>query len=130
MNINKGSSYILALTIVSTFVALRVFLDDYPGAGIYLGDFHLHHIYAGIILMLLFGIPLMLSGRINTSGYFAVAGFGIGAGLTLDELIYLAATSGVNGFYPSAVSFWGGVFLISFFVSYILLLVYLCGRED
>ena len=52
----------------------------------------------------------------------AVALFGVGLALALDEWLYLIVTDGTNASYLLPVSFWGGLAAVSLAVAFTLLL--------
>lgn len=95
----------------------------------YLGDYNVHHIYTGILLIMFFGIPLaLLEGKSRLTDISALV-FGSGLSMALDEVVYLVVTDGSNSSYLLPVSFWGGLFLVSAAVLWILLILFI-SRSD
>jgi len=79
----------------------------------YIGDYNIHHIYTGIILIAISGIPLVIVQGSNKILDLATLGFGAGLAMVLDETIFLVVTDGSNSSYLLPVSLFGGIFMIS-----------------
>lgn len=129
-SINKRRAVILILSLVLTFVIIRVWLFFYPNADFNVAGYNIHHLYTGLLLITISGIPLIMfssSGRILD---LAAAVFGIGLSLALDEWVYLIATDGSNESYLLPVSFWGGAILIGLTCVYIWALYVWSRRKD
>jgi hypothetical protein len=110
------------LALVVPFVVLRAWLAVWPNADFNVGAYNLHHLFTGVLLVVLGGVPLALGigkGRLLDG---AVLLFGTGLSLVLDEWVYLIVTDGSNASYLLPVSFWGGVLLIGLTAGYALLL--------
>ena len=111
-----------------TFVALRVYLHFSPNTDLNVGPYNIHHLYVGLLLMLLGGMPLAIfqgEGRLMD---LATIVFGIGLSMALDEWVYLITTDGTNASYLLPISFWGGVTMIGLACGYAVTL-YLCSSK-
>jgi hypothetical protein len=129
-SINKTRAKILVSSLVVTFVVIRVWLFFYPNADLNLLGYNIHHLYTGLLLVTIGGIPLILfsnSGRILN---LATAIFGIGLSLALDEWVYLITTDGSNMSYLLPVSFWGGLILVGLTCLYIGALYFWFRKKD
>jgi len=129
-SINKTRTKILVSSLVATFIVIRVWLFFYPNADFNVAGYNIHHLYTGLLLVTIGGIPLILfsnSGRILN---LATAIFGIGLSLALDEWVYLIATDGSNMSYLLPVSFWGGLILVGLTCLYIGALYFWFRKKD
>jgi len=129
-SINKTRAKILVSSLVATFIVIRVWLFFYPNADFNVAGYNIHHLYTGLLLVTIGGIPLILfsnSGRILN---LATAIFGIGLSLALDEWVYLIATDGSNMSYLLPVSFWGGLILVGLTCLYIGALYFWFRKKD
>jgi len=126
--INKTRAKILASSLVVTFVFIRVWLFFYPNADFNVAGYNIHHLYTGLLLVTIGGIPLILFSNTWRILNLATAIFGIGLSLALDEWVYLIATDGSNMSYLLPVSLWGGVILVGLTCLYIGAL-YLWSRK-
>jgi len=129
-SINKTRTKILIFSIVATFVVIRGWLYFYPNTDLDVAGFNIHHLYTGILLMLIGGIPVILFSEPGRILDIATAVFGIGLSLALDEWVYLIATDGSNESYLLPVSFWGGLILVGLSCLYILILLLLSNKKD
>ena len=118
-SINKTRAKILLSSLVVTFVVIRVWLFFYPNDDFNVAGYNIHHLYTGLILVTIGGIPLILFSNPGRILNLATAIFGIGLSLALDEWVYLIATDGSNMSYLLPVSLWGGVFLVGLTCLYI-----------
>lgn len=119
---------LLLLALVVPFLVLRVWLGLWPNADFNVGAWNIHHLFTGILLVVLGGVPLVLfqgDGRLLDG---AVLVFGTGLSLALDEWVYLIVTDGSNASYLLPVSFQGGLVMIGLACGYALLL-YRLGRQ-
>src|ERR1700753_2825229 len=86
------AGFILLGTFLLTFILIRIStrlmrspkVPWWPGS-IKTGGLHVHHHVFGILLMLLFGFLAIAVYLPNPWWDLVAAGFGVGAGLTLDE---------------------------------------------
>ena len=128
---NSRSTRLLVATILSTFVVTRSWLALTPDADFNVGSYNVHHLFSGIVVAMLFGIPLIIARywpkRIER---VLTVGFGIGLALVLDEWVYLIVTDGSNASYLRSESVWGGVGCVSAAVAYIVLVGYILERRS
>jgi len=104
---------LLVGTMVIVFLAVRLALFFSPDADFTVGSHNVHHLFTGLLLIALGGIPLAIF-RGNTRRLdVALVVFGIGLALALDEWVYLIVTDGSNAAYLLPVSFWGGLIVVS-----------------
>ena len=85
-----GAGFVVLLAFVISFLAIRTSarltrsVTWWPG-GVQSGGVHIHHLVWGICLMMLFGF-LAFAAPLEAPWWHLVAiGFGVGAGLTMDE---------------------------------------------
>lgn len=118
-SINKTRAKILLSSLVLTFVVIRVWLFFYPNADFNVFGYNIHHLYTGLLLITIGGIPLILFSNPGRILDLATAVFGIGLSLALDEWVYLITTDGSNMSYLLPISFWGGIILVGLTCLYI-----------
>ena len=109
--------------LVVPFVLLRVWLFFAPNADFNVGGYNIHHLYTGLLLITLGGLPLALFRGASRWLDLAAVVFGIGLSLALDEWVYLIVTDGSNASYLLPVSFWGGLGMIALACGYVGVLV-------
>jgi hypothetical protein len=122
--------WILLLSLVVTFVAMRASMALRPDADFNIAGYNIHHLYTGLLILTTCGIPLVLGVRRVKLGDWLTAGFGVGLSLALDEWVYLIATDGSNASYLLPVSFWGGVVVVGAAVVYTALLAWKRAHRD
>ncbi len=116
------NAVILGGVVLGTFLALRIWLWISPNADFTVAGYNIHHLFTGLLLVALGGIPLAIF-RGNTRRLDgALVVFGLGLGLTLDEWVYLIATDGSNASYLLPISFWGGVVVVGLAIGYVIVL--------
>lgn len=119
----RRNGLILMGTILFTFGVLRFALGFSPDSDFDVAGHNIHHLFTGLVLIALGGIPLAIfRGHTRWLGAALVV-FGVGLGMALDEWVYLIATDGSNASYLLPVSFWGGVTAVSLACVYAVLLV-------
>ena len=123
-SVNKTRAKILVFSLVITFVVIRVWLYFYPNADFNVAGYNIHHLYTGLLLIVIGGIPLIIFSGTGRILDLATVIFGIGLSLALDEWVYLIATDGSNMSYLLPVSLWGGIILIGLTSLYIGLLYF------
>ena len=104
---------IILTALIGTFLTLRGYLFLYPDSDFNIAGYNIHHLYSGIVIMMIGGIPLAIfqgSGRLLD---LAAALFGVGLSMALDEWVYLVVTDGSNTSYLLPVSFWGGMIMVA-----------------
>lgn len=111
-----------------TFVTLRVYLHFSPNTDLNVGPYNIHHLYVGLLLILIGGMPLAIFQGPGRLLDLATIVFGVGLSMSLDEWVYLITTDGTNASYLLPISFWGGVTMIGLACGYAVVL-YLCGPK-
>ncbi len=129
-SINKTRAKILVLSLVVTFAVIRVWLFFYPNADFNVAGYNIHHLYTGLLLVTIGGIPLILFPNPGRILDLATAIFGIGLSLALDEWVYLIATDGSNVSYFLPISLWGGMILVGLTCLYIGALYFWSCKKD
>ena len=85
-----GAAFVVLIAFVVSFLAIRTSarltrsVSWWPG-GVQSGDVHIHHLVWGICLMMLTGFLAFAAPLEAPWWHFIAIGFGVGAGLTLDE---------------------------------------------
>ena len=115
--------------LVVPFVLLRVWLFFDPNADFNVGGYNIHHLYIGLLLIALGGMPLALFRGASRWLDLAAVVFGVGLSLALDEWVYLLVTDGSNASYLLPVSFWGGLGMIVLACGYVGVLVIVQRRR-
>ena len=128
MNARRAALFLSALVV--TFVITRGYLYFAPNADFDIGQYNIHHLFTGLVLITLFGIPLMLFHGNSRLLDASTVGFGAGMSLSLDEWVYLIATDGSNTSYWLPVSFWGGVIVVVLAAVYTVGLYVLRNSKD
>ena len=108
----RRNGVLLLLSMSLTFVVLRVSLHLSPDADFNVGGHNIHHLFTGLVLIALGGIPLAIFRGSTRRLDAALLLFGCGLGMALDEWVYLIVTDGSNASYLLPVSFWGGVLVV------------------
>ncbi len=125
MTASKRRALIVCLSIVATFIALRVYLHLSPSSNFAVGPYNIHHLFTGVLLIVLGGIPLAIFHGKGLLLDLSAALFGIGLSMALDEWVYLITTDGSDTSYLLPISLWGGVVMVGLAAVYVLgLLVY------
>src|SRR5438093_12048569 len=78
------------------FVTLRVYLHFSPNTDLNIGPYNIHHLYIGLLLILLGGVPLAIFQGHGRALDLATIVFGVGLSMALDEWVYLITTDGTN----------------------------------
>lgn len=115
----RPNTLILFFSILLTFIVLRIYLHFFPNTDFNVGRYNIHHLYSGIILVALGGVPLVLLEHDGRAHKIALVVFGIGLSMALDEWVFLIATDGTNASYSLPVSFWGGAILTALVCGYV-----------
>jgi len=118
----KRNAALLIGTMALVFAAVRVALFLSPNADLTIGPHNVHHLFTGLILIALGGIPLAIFRGNTRRMDLALVLFASGLALALDEWVYLIATDGSNASYLLPVSLWGGVAVVSLGLLYAVLL--------
>lgn len=125
----KRNGFILLGSIALTLALLRLILHNSPNTDLYVGPYNIHHLYTGLLLIALGGIPLAIFTGASLRRDLALAIFGIGLAMALDEWVFLIATDGSNASYLLPVSFWGGVIVVGLACIYAAALVIYAARR-
>jgi hypothetical protein len=126
----KKNGIILFCSIVLTFAILRAYLHFSPNTDLNMGQYNIHHLFTGLLLIAAGGIPLAIMDASTRGLDLARLIFGAGLGMALDEWVYLIATDGSNASYLLPVSFWGGVVVIGMALAYTTALMFLGRRAN
>ncbi len=124
----RKNGLILIGSISLTFALLRASLYFSPDADFNIGRYNIHHLFTGMLMVTLGGIPLAIFRGLSRWLDLARLVFGVGLGMALDEWVYLIATDGSNAAYLLPVSFWGGVTVVGLACVYAAALALLAPR--
>ena len=105
-----------------TFALLRAYLHFSPDTDLNIGHYNVHHLFTGLLLIAVGGIPLAVFRNSARRLDIPVVIFGAGLAMALDEWVYLIATDGTNRSYLLPVSFWGAIVVISLACVYTFIL--------
>lgn len=84
--------FIIFACFILSFAIARLIVTYFPNQGLFLYEFHIHHFYYGIALLVISNWILLVSNVPRLSKYCAAL-FGIGLGLITDELGLLLTCS-------------------------------------
>ncbi len=129
MNLNVRRVVVVLASILVTFVTLRIYLHLFPGSNLDIGDYNIHHLFTGLLLIVIGGLPLVFFDGNSRKLDFAAAIFGIGLSLAFDEWVYLIATDGSDASYLLPMSLWGAVAMISLIFGYVFIIVAVSQRS-
>lgn len=107
---------------------MRTAMTIRPNADFMVAGYNIHHLFTGLLILTVCGVPLVLGLGPGKLGDALAAGFGIGLSLALDEWVYLIATDGSNASYLAPVSFWGAVVVVGAAVLFIAVLLWRGSR--
>ncbi len=128
MTVHRRRALLVGASILVTFAALRVYLHLSPGSNFNIGAYNVHHLFTGLLLVTIGGLPLaLLHGEGRGLDLSAIA-FGAGLSMALDEWVYLITTDGSDASYLLPISLWGGVTMVSLALAYLLMLVFFAQR--
>lgn len=127
---NTRRAWIIATTMVVTFVIVRSMLMLSPNSDFDVGQYNIHHLFTGLLLITVGGIPLALFARNSLITDVMAAVFGAGLALALDEWVYLIATDGTNASYLLPVSLKGGIAMVGLAVAYVAILYILSSDKQ
>ncbi|MFK5948747.1 MAG: hypothetical protein QM500_08275 [Methylococcales bacterium] len=113
---------LIAVSIIITFILLRSYLYFMPSTNLDVGSYNIHHLFVGVLLITVAGVPLILFNGMSRFLELASIAFGSGLSLILDEWVYLIVTDGSDSAYLLPVSFWGAVAMIILALIYIIIL--------
>jgi hypothetical protein len=118
----RRNAMVLILAMGLTVIALRLALHHSPDSDFDVAGYNVHHLFTGLLLIAVGGIPLAIFRGMSRLMDAAVALFGIGLGMALDEWVYLIATDGSNASYLLPVSLYGSVVVVGLACLYALAL--------
>jgi len=124
---------LLIASIVLTFIFLRVSLYISPNSNFDVGEYNIHHLFTGILVLTIAIVPLLLTECKTRLSDALVIMFGIGLSMVLDEWVYLIATDGSDASYLSSISLWGGIIIIgltTLYIAGIWLFTRRCQKEN
>jgi hypothetical protein len=123
MILAKRRAFFIGITMVLTFIIMRIYLHTFPGTNFDVAGYNIHHLFTGIVILLFTGLPLVLFHNNNHIFDALCIGFGVGLSMILDEWVYLITTDGSDQSYLLPISLWGGVVMISIAILYLLALL-------
>lgn len=130
MSLNKRRSVLVLVSLILTFVTLRIYLHIFPGSNFDIAGYNIHHLFTGLLLITVGGLPLALFEGNSRALDIASVTFAVGLSMALDEWVYLIATDGSDMSYLLPVSFWGGVVMIGIALGYCLTLVIIARTRE
>lgn len=110
--IARGAT-LLVTSIALTVVVLRLTLHASPDSDFDLFGYNIHHLFTGLVLITIGGVPLTLFRHRSRLLDLATIVFGAGLGMALDEWVYLIATDGSNASYVLPVSLYGAILTVA-----------------
>ncbi|MDH5327820.1 MAG: hypothetical protein OEZ68_15295 [Gammaproteobacteria bacterium] len=125
MGINHRRGVLVLLSLVATFVIMRIFLHNFPGTNLDIGQYNIHHLFTGLLLLTVSGLPLIVIQGNHRILDLAALVFGAGLSMALDEWVYLIATDGSDSAYLLPVSIIGATIVILATLVYGLLILVL-----
>ncbi len=130
MRIKSKRGVLVLSSLLITFVTLRVYLHLLPNSNFTVGPYNIHHLFTGVLLIAVGGLPLILIDGTSRWLDVAAVAFGAGLGMALDEWVYLIVTDGSDASYLLPESLWGGIIMISLTAAYALVLIRISRRRD
>ena len=109
---DRRRATLILVSLMATFVVVRCAMWLSPDSDFNIAGHNVHHLYTGLIVATVAGIPLILRPGLSRGVDVACVAYGAGLSLALDEVVYLIATDGSNASYLLPVSFWGGVVFV------------------
>lgn len=130
MEFDKRRALLFLAFLVAPFLVFRAVLFLSPHTNLTVGAYNIHHLFIGLFLIVLGGVPMaVLRGAARVLDV-ATAIFATGLSLALDEWVYLITTDGSDVSYLLPISFWGGVTMIATACLYVLALYLVLGRGE
>lgn len=114
----RRNAILLIVSVALTFSILRILLHQSPDSDFNVGQYNIHHLFTGLLLITAGGVPLAVFRGSTRRLDLALIVFGAGLGMALDEWVYLIVTDGSNASYLLPVSFWGGVAAVGLACAY------------
>ena len=125
---NRRRTAIILASLLATFIVVRASLSMSPNSDFNVMGYNIHHLFTGLILITVGGIPLALFPRNSRILDAMAALFGAGLSLALDEWVYLIVTDGTNASYLLPVSFKGGTLMVVLAAAYVAIL-YILSKD-
>jgi len=125
---NRRRAAIILVSLVATFIVVRASLSMSPDSDFNVMGYNVHHLFTGLILITVGGIPLALFPRNSRILDAMAAVFGAGLSLALDEWVYLIVTDGTNASYLLPVSLKGGTIMVVLAAAYVAIL-YILSKD-
>lgn len=113
---------ILSASMAVTFLVMRAYLHWSPNTDFNVRGYNVHHLFSGVLLIAVCGIPAVSVPLSPRSRAVATAGFGAGLAMALDEWVYLIATDGTNAAYVQPLSLISGALMVGLACGYALAL--------
>jgi hypothetical protein len=104
---------LILLPMLGTVLCLRLYLHLVRVQHVYPGGYLVHHLFVGLLIELPAAFILAFGARRRVIAFLALAAFGVGTGMVLDEVTYLVATQASDRDYVSPVSLVGSIALVS-----------------
>ena len=106
------AAYLVA-AMAGTFIVTRAYLHWRPDTDLNIGPYNIHHLYTGVLIVAVCGIPAILGVSGKAAQVILTAGFGVGLSLALDQWVYLIVTDGTNASYLLPVSWITGTIMVA-----------------
>ena len=129
MEFDKRRALLFLAFLLAPFLVFRTVLFLSPHTNLTVGAYNIHHLFIGLFLIVLGGVPMAVVRGAARVLDVATAIFATGLSLALDEWVYLITTDGSDASYLLPISLWGGVTMIATACLYVLAL-YLVLRRD
>ena len=113
---------LLITAMTTTLVVTRAYLHWRPDTDLNIGRYNVHHLFTGVLIMAICGIPAILGGSGRRAQAILTMGFGVGLSLALDQWVYLIATDGTNASYLLPISWIPASIMVALACAYTALL--------
>ncbi len=128
MEFDKRRALLFLAFLLAPFLVFRAVLFLSPHTNLTVGAYNIHHLFIGLFLIVLGGVPMAVVRGAARVLDVATAIFATGLSLALDEWVYLITTDGSDASYLLPISFWGGVTMIATACLYVLALYLVLRR--
>lgn len=134
MSLKTKQILLFIVSLITTFVVLRVSLYISPNSNFDVAGYNIHHLYTGLVILTIAVIPIILFPQCAKINLPAIVIFASGLSMALDEWVYLIATDGSDAAYLLPISLWGAIIVIGLTCIYALLMLLLargrCNAQD
>ncbi len=130
MEFDKRRALLFLAFLLAPFLVFRAVLFLSPHTNLTVGAYNIHHLFIGLFLIVLGGVPMAVVRGAARVLDVATATFATGLSLALDEWVYLITTDGSDTSYLLPISFWGGVAMIATACLYVLALYLVLRRGE